>query len=300
MRALHGVRGVLRPLFLGLAASILTLAGGAIAGSAVAADVTLRQIMQDPDWIGPPVEAAWWQYGDDAYVYRVKRADTTVRDHYRRDIGAEDDALLDTAALGTIDGDSQVASRDGLQVISVHEGSLLLRDRRSGVLRRLYTGPEPVTRMQFAADESSVQFLVGARWWQVPLVGGAAWPVADLRFEDAPHAVGDDALVQEQLRLFTTLERERRHDWFLDPEWVGMALYSDGFAGDIDGLSRRLPYLQELGVNLLHVMPILKCPKGASDGGIPGCGGAFRLSRSASSRSGPFPPTSTNGRRSRW
>jgi len=61
--------------------------------------------------------------------------------------------------------------------------------------------------------------------------------------------------------------REQNHNWFLDKEWVGMALYSDGFAGDLQGLLQKLGYLQELGVNLVHVMPILKCPQGASDGG---------------------------------
>ena len=63
------------------------------------------------------------------------------------------------------------------------------------------------------------------------------------------------------------IEREQDHDWFLDKKWVGMALYSDGFAGDLEGLTNKLGYLQELGVNLVHVMPILKCPQGASDGG---------------------------------
>ena len=63
------------------------------------------------------------------------------------------------------------------------------------------------------------------------------------------------------------IEREQNHNWFLDKQWVGMALYSDGFAGDLRGLSQKLGYLQELGVNLVHVMPILKCPQGASDGG---------------------------------
>ncbi|MCG6889184.1 MAG: alpha-glucosidase C-terminal domain-containing protein [Gammaproteobacteria bacterium] len=63
------------------------------------------------------------------------------------------------------------------------------------------------------------------------------------------------------------VKREQDHDWFLDKEWVGMALYSDGFAGDLNGLRQKLGYLQELGVNLVHVMPILKCPQGASDGG---------------------------------
>jgi len=63
------------------------------------------------------------------------------------------------------------------------------------------------------------------------------------------------------------VERERDHNWFLSQEWVGMALYTDGFARNLEGLSERLPYVQELGVNLLHLMPMLKCPQGASDGG---------------------------------
>jgi amylosucrase len=56
------------------------------------------------------------------------------------------------------------------------------------------------------------------------------------------------------------IEREKEHHWFLSQEWVGMALYADGFAGDLAGLRSRLSYLQELGVNMLHVMPILQCP----------------------------------------
>jgi len=63
------------------------------------------------------------------------------------------------------------------------------------------------------------------------------------------------------------IQRENDHNWFLSQEWVGMALYANAFAKDLQGLGKHLPYLQELGVNLLHVMPILKCPPGASDGG---------------------------------
>ena len=63
------------------------------------------------------------------------------------------------------------------------------------------------------------------------------------------------------------LERERQHTWFLDQRWVGMALYADGYAGDLQGVNNRLDYLLELGVNLVHIMPLMKCPAGVSDGG---------------------------------
>jgi amylosucrase len=63
------------------------------------------------------------------------------------------------------------------------------------------------------------------------------------------------------------LARERDYNWFLSQKWVGMALYCNRFADDLKGLHDNLPYLQELGINLLHVMPMLDCPPGASDGG---------------------------------
>ena len=63
------------------------------------------------------------------------------------------------------------------------------------------------------------------------------------------------------------VQREQDHNWFLSQKWVGMALYTAGFAGDLKGMRDRLRYLQELGVNLVHIMPLLACPEGASDGG---------------------------------
>jgi len=63
------------------------------------------------------------------------------------------------------------------------------------------------------------------------------------------------------------MAREKNYNWFLSQKWVGMALYCDRFATDLKDLRTKLPYLQDLGVNLLHVMPILDCPADASDGG---------------------------------
>jgi amylosucrase len=63
------------------------------------------------------------------------------------------------------------------------------------------------------------------------------------------------------------ISREDDHNWFLSQKWVAMALYTDGFANDLNGLREKIHYFQELGVNLIHIMPILECPEGKSDGG---------------------------------
>ena len=63
------------------------------------------------------------------------------------------------------------------------------------------------------------------------------------------------------------IKREKDHNWFLSQEWVGMALYSTGYAGNLKGVNQHLGYFQELGVNIAHIMPIMRCPEGRSDGG---------------------------------
>lgn len=47
----------------------------------------------------------------------------------------------------------------------------------------------------------------------------------------------------------------------------GYACYTERFAGDLRGVVDRIPYLQELGVTYLHLMPLLEPRRGDSDGG---------------------------------
>lgn len=61
--------------------------------------------------------------------------------------------------------------------------------------------------------------------------------------------------------------RESDHNWFLHQRWVGMALYANGFSENLDDLLTKVDYFDELGINIVHILPILKCPEGKSDGG---------------------------------
>ncbi|MEO1443454.1 MAG: alpha-amylase family glycosyl hydrolase, partial [Chloroflexota bacterium] len=62
-------------------------------------------------------------------------------------------------------------------------------------------------------------------------------------------------------------EREQDRTWYASEKMVGATLYVDLFAGDFNGLRERIPYLQELGVTYLHLMPVFRTPATNSDGG---------------------------------
>jgi len=62
-------------------------------------------------------------------------------------------------------------------------------------------------------------------------------------------------------------ERILRPDWFQDPNAIGYVCYTDLFAGDLQGIRKRINYLKGLGVTYLHLMPLLNPRPGNSDGG---------------------------------
>lgn len=61
--------------------------------------------------------------------------------------------------------------------------------------------------------------------------------------------------------------READPNWYRQRELLGMMLYTSAFAGTLEGVKEKLPYLEECSVNYLHLMPLLESPKGRSDGG---------------------------------
>lgn len=61
--------------------------------------------------------------------------------------------------------------------------------------------------------------------------------------------------------------REKNPEWFKQNDMMGMMLYVDNFAGNLQGVRQKLDYLKECGVNYIHLMPLLESPKDRSDGG---------------------------------
>jgi len=106
------------------------------------------------------------------------------------------------------------------------------------------------------------------RWWQ-DLVGGLSTV-----YEDA------DALAARVVALAAAacrdrdpglarldLQRTLEPDWLQSPGMLGYAAYADRFAGGLAGVREQVPYLQELGVTYLHLMPLLASREGDDDGG---------------------------------
>ncbi|HKO26482.1 MAG TPA: alpha-amylase family glycosyl hydrolase, partial [Solirubrobacteraceae bacterium] len=69
-----------------------------------------------------------------------------------------------------------------------------------------------------------------------------------------------------ELRLLDH-EREITPDWLQREQTLGYVTYVDRFNHTLEGLNERLPYLKELGITYLHLMPLLKARPEPNDGG---------------------------------
>ena len=65
------------------------------------------------------------------------------------------------------------------------------------------------------------------------------------------------------------IDRERLANpaWYKGRDLLGMLMYVNAFAGNLKGVRKKLGYIEECGVNYLHLMPLLESPAGRSDGG---------------------------------
>ena len=70
----------------------------------------------------------------------------------------------------------------------------------------------------------------------------------------------------DDLKALDTM-RQADPQWYQSNRLVGAMCYVDLFAENIQGVRDRIPYLTEMGITYLHLMPLFKSPEGDNDGG---------------------------------
>ena len=82
---------------------LLSAVLAAPAAHAAPTPITIEQAMADPDWIGPPVEKAWWSWNSQQVEYQLKRNGSPVRDTFRQPVAGGVAAQVADDQRGTLD-----------------------------------------------------------------------------------------------------------------------------------------------------------------------------------------------------
>jgi dipeptidyl aminopeptidase/acylaminoacyl peptidase len=195
-----------------LLSCLLLSALAATAQAQPAQPLTMERIMADPDWIGPPVEQAWWSWDGRQAYYPLKREGSAIRDLYVQDIAGGQARLVDGASRAGIDAAQPVLDPQRTRMAFVRNGDVFVRDLRNGALTQLTRSEARESTPRWSSDGALV-WRSGHDWFRWNARDGAVTHAAAPKAEDDPAAAPKpDLLREDQLRLIETLrvERERR------------------------------------------------------------------------------------------
>ena len=173
------------------------------------APLTLDQAMAHPDWIGSPVESAWWSLDGTRAHYTLKRDGSPVRDTWTIATTGGVPVRVEGAAQADLDAAQPVYDASRRRALFVRNGDVFLREI-GGPLQQLTRSAELEAAPRFATDGRSVVWRVGNDWFRWSPELRLAQPVALPRAVKDPDAAPDaDALRDHQLRLSAILAREK-------------------------------------------------------------------------------------------
>jgi dipeptidyl aminopeptidase/acylaminoacyl peptidase len=170
--------------------------------------ITLDQAMAHPDWIGTPVENAWWSWDSKQVFYKQKRTGSQLRDIYQAIAG--DPRRVPDTELSRLDTDKVTYHPDRTRAVVIRNGDLFERDLKTGILTQITRGATGLGSPQYSSDGRAVQFRAGHEWLSWNRTDHMVVPIAAPRATRDPAAApDDDALRELQLRLITTLKRQK-------------------------------------------------------------------------------------------
>src|SRR5690606_10092002 len=167
--------------------------------------LTMDRIMADPDWIGPPVEQAWWSWDGNTAYYTLKRDGSSVRDIHALALeGGAAATVVDGAGRAGIDAMRPVYDAQAARMAFVRNGDVFVRDLRNGALSQLTRTDATETSLQWGSD-GALAWRSGNDWFRWTAQGGVA-QAAVLKAEDDPaQPPKADALRDYQFELIDTL-----------------------------------------------------------------------------------------------
>ena len=190
----------------GLAA--LVLAGFAQAPRALGAELELEQIMADPDWIGAPVQDAYWGADGRSVYYSIKRAGSPLVDLHRVDLKDGKDLAVAHDAMANADG-PPILDAAGKRAAFVRNGDVFVRELASKRLTQATRGAHQPGSLQFSADGAHLSFREGNDWFVYEIATRLVSPAALVKAEKDPDAAAAGDLAEMQLRTFSTLRKLR-------------------------------------------------------------------------------------------
>jgi dipeptidyl aminopeptidase/acylaminoacyl peptidase len=196
----------------------LLLAVPAIAAPASeTSELTLEQIMADPDWIGNPPEDPYWSDDGRSIYYERQREGIgeQKKDLFRVDVSrgkAGEAVRVDPAERAREDAPGE-RNRQRTRKVYVREGDIFVKDLKTGKVRQVTRTEAEESAPHFLADGRRVWFRRGDDLLVYDVESGLLSQPAELKLDKDPADKKPTTYLQEQqTRLFDVIRQKQEKE----------------------------------------------------------------------------------------
>lgn len=180
------------------------------AGTAFAQNLTIEQIMADPDWIGSPPEQPYWSDDALSIYFEQKLPQRNDRELLRLPLAEPTAEHVSPQGHYRDSNRSAVYNANRTTVAWVSDDDVFFKRLPSGSTQRLTTTMAAESAPVFIAAGAAIAYKIDDEYFVHDIVSGRISEFSDLRFTDDPGLPDFDVLRQHQLDTYTTVADDLR------------------------------------------------------------------------------------------
>ncbi len=182
-----------------------------LSATAIAQDVSLEQIMADPDWIGNQPERVFWADDGAALYFEQKREGERDTQLFRIAVDGAAPSRVDEAEHNTDSNAAAIYNADRTAVAWTSHRGLYVKLLPSGPVKRLAPARAGISRPQFLLD-GRLSFFENGQAHAIDIASGERTQLSHVLFADDPEKRTFDTLRAQQERTYETLVEDERRD----------------------------------------------------------------------------------------
>lgn len=190
-------------------AAAVSFAASLEAKDTVKTELTLEQVMADPDWIGNAPESPYWADDGQSIYYHQKVKGHNERKLWQLDLATNDLRAITDEALFEVDSRSgEISPNKKLKVYNLR-GDLYVKYLDSGDVRQLTKTHANEGRPQFIGNDT-VAYRDGNSYYTIDLSSGLVSQLVDIRLKDDPNKEKEPGyLEKQQTRYFDYIRTQQ-------------------------------------------------------------------------------------------
>ena len=179
-------------------------------------DITLKQAMAHPDWLGRQPERAFWGLDSNTVNYLRKQEGNELRDTFSKQLGSKGNGeLVALNKLHTLGAKQLSYSQDNNLVAYTYKGNIFVKDLSSQVLKQITRDSSNATQLTFLTS-GELAYRVNNNFYKVDPATGMTVQLAALKTANKPEGVKEPSsyIAKEQHKLieYVALTHKNKRD----------------------------------------------------------------------------------------